>query len=46
MSQTSILLTGVQMNTKVPPLYAVFAVFKRLLTESGRLKATNVVQLF
>lgn len=33
------------MNTKLPPLYAVFTVFKRLLTESGRLKATNVVQL-
>lgn len=34
------------MNTKVPPLYAVVTVFRRLRTESGRLKATNVVQLF
>lgn len=34
------------MNTKVPPLYAVFTFFKRRLTESGRLKALNVVQLF
>lgn len=45
MSQTSILLTGVQMNIKLPPLYAVFTVSERLLTESGRLEATNAAQL-
>lgn len=33
------------MNTKVPPLDAVFTFFKRRLTESGRLKAF-LVNLF
>lgn len=33
------------MNIKLPPLYAVFTVSERLLTESGRLEATNAAQL-
>lgn len=33
------------MNMKLPPLYAVCTVSERLLTESGRLEATNVAQL-
>jgi hypothetical protein len=38
------------MNTKVPPLYAVVTVFRRLRTESGRLNyecsAAFLVNLF
>lgn len=46
MSQTSILLTGVQNEyKKIPPLHVIFIFLKRLLIESGRLKAKNVVQL-
>lgn len=33
------------MSINLPPLYAVTA-FKRLLTESGRLRATNVFSFY
>ena len=44
-SQISILLTGVQNEYKKMPRLHVIFFLKRLLIESGRLKAKNVFQL-